>query len=95
LVYDITSLESFRNLEFWLKELREHAEDHVVIALIGNKVDIVISDPTKREVSKEAAIEFAKRYGLIFIDESSALSNINIKNVMEKLVISITLLQPT
>ena len=87
-MYDITSMESFKNLKFWLKEVKDHADDNIIMALIGNKSDILIADPSKREVPKEQAIQFAKNNGLIFIDESSALADINIKNVIEILITS-------
>ena len=40
LVYDITLENSFRNLERWLKEVREHADKKVQIILVGNKSDL-------------------------------------------------------
>jgi len=40
LVYDITRENSFRNLERWLKEVREHADQKVQIILVGNKSDL-------------------------------------------------------
>jgi hypothetical protein len=33
LVYDISKLATFENVEKWLKELREHAEKHIVVKL--------------------------------------------------------------
>lgn len=53
LVYDITSEESFFNLSYWLENLREYADEHVVIALIPNKYDIMFRRPEEREVIKE------------------------------------------
>ena len=35
LVYDITKLNSFENVEKWIRELRENADIHVVAMLIG------------------------------------------------------------
>lgn len=90
LVYDITNKESFKNLEYWLKELKDHADPNIVIALVANKVDVLFTDPGKREVLKEEAVIFAKKHGLIFTEESSALADVNIKNIIETLIISIT-----
>ena len=86
LVYDITCKDSFKSLGYWLKELKDHADPNIKIALVANKVDIMFTDPGKREVPKNDAIEFAKKNGLIFNEESSALADVNIKNVIEKLV---------
>ena len=85
LVYDIINRESFKNASTWLKELREHAGDDTVVALVGNKVDVLFADPEKREVSKEQAMLFAKEHNLIFAGESSALADVNIKETIELL----------
>jgi GTPase SAR1 family protein len=53
LVYDITSEESFMNLSYWLESIREAADEHVVIALMPNKCDIMFKRPEDREVMKE------------------------------------------
>jgi ribosome biogenesis protein Tsr3 len=37
-VYDISKQITFENVERWLKELRDHAEQNIVIMLVGNKV---------------------------------------------------------
>ena len=85
LVYDLTNKETFQNLGYWIKELREHADSNIVIALVGNKVDVLFTDPGKREVSKEDAVAFAKKNGLLFTEESSALADVNIKEIIDML----------
>merc|ERR1711865_19142 len=40
LVYDITKHVTFVDVERWLKELRDHANDNIVIMLVGNKCDL-------------------------------------------------------
>ena len=40
LVYDISKHLSFENVERWLKELRDHADNNIVIMLVGNKSDL-------------------------------------------------------
>jgi len=54
--------------------------------LVGNKTDVLHVNPNKREVPKEAAEKFARDNNLIFVGESSALSNQNIKEVMDALL---------
>ncbi len=53
LVYDITSETSFMNLPYWLETLRDSADEHVVIALMPNKSDIMFKKPEQREVMRE------------------------------------------
>ena len=39
-VYDITKPQSFENVDKWLKEVREHGAENMVLMLIGNKSDL-------------------------------------------------------
>ena len=43
-MYDVTNLQSFINLKEWLEKIREYSDEHVVIALVGNKKDLVDPD---------------------------------------------------
>lgn len=38
LIYDISSGKSFKNCVYWLENIRQYADDNVVIALVGNKI---------------------------------------------------------
>lgn len=40
LVYDIAKHLTYENVERWLKELRDHADNNIVIMLVGNKSDL-------------------------------------------------------
>lgn len=40
LVYDIAKHLTYENVERWLKELRDHADQNIVIMLVGNKSDL-------------------------------------------------------
>jgi small GTP-binding protein len=42
LVYDISKQITFENVERWLKELRDHAENNIIIMLVGNKVGLFV-----------------------------------------------------
>lgn len=88
LVYDLTNEDSFTNLSYWLSALKENAESHLVVALVANKCDIMFTDPTRREVQKEHAVKFAKNNDIIFFEESSALADINVKEIIEHLFLS-------
>lgn len=46
--------------------------------LIGNKLDLVEEDPSRRKIDKNEVIEFAKKHHLIY-EETSALSGKNVK----------------
>ncbi|CAO2817377.1 unnamed protein product [Amaranthus hypochondriacus] len=74
LVYDITKRQTFDHISRWLEELRGHADNNIVIMLIGNKTDL----GSLRAVSTEDAKEFAEREGLFFL-ETSALEALNVE----------------
>jgi len=39
-LYDITKQESFENVQKWMKELKENADENIIVMLIGNKCDL-------------------------------------------------------
>jgi len=75
LVYDITKRQSFDHVVRWLEELRGHADNNIVIMLIGNKSDL----GTLRAVPTEDAKEFAEHDNLFFM-ETSALEAVNVES---------------
>ncbi|KAI9497473.1 GTP-binding protein [Zychaea mexicana] len=74
LVYDITRQSSFENVDHWLKELREHADNNITLMLVGNKSDLAESG---RQVSVDAAKEYASDSEMLFF-ETSALDSSNV-----------------
>lgn len=74
MIYDITSMVSFKKAKEWVSELHENADQSVVIALVGNKADL----KENRKVSSSEAKEYADENGLLFY-EVSAKTGSNIK----------------
>ena len=68
-----------------MEEVKEHAEPDIVIMLVGNKLDICEKQPSERKVSFDRANEFAQEHGLFF-RETSAYTDINVRDVFEVLV---------
>ena len=85
IVYDITKRSSFESIPTWLSDLRNLADKECVIALIGNKLDIVQNDEKKREVTKEEAQSFAYLNHLLFY-ETSAYNDENINDIFEDIL---------
>jgi len=73
LVYDITDLESFQNLNSWLIEIEKNAAKNVYKILIGNKCDM----ENERKVTYEQGKDFAEQYGMKFF-ETSAKNSTNV-----------------
>jgi GTPase SAR1 family protein len=70
-------VESFENIEIWLKELKTHSNPDAKVFLIGNKIDL----EDERKLNKEVAIKFKEDYHLDLFMEASAKSGFNAKNV--------------
>lgn len=84
LVYDITKYQSFTNVEKWLSELKDNAEPHIAVMLIGNKSDL----KQLRAVEQKEAIAFAEKHGIAFI-ETSALDSSNVEQCFHKIITEI------
>ena len=63
LVYDIAKHLTYENVERWLKELRDHADQNIVIMLVGNKSDL----RHLRAVPTDEARAFAGKLSLLSI----------------------------
>ena len=91
LVYDITKHESYLNAEKWLKELREHGDNKMIVMLVGNKTDL----KHLRAVPLEEAKIFSEKHNLSFIEASAldannvdiAFENVLTGNIIIKLII--------
>jgi small GTP-binding protein len=81
LVYDISKRVSYENVPRWLKELRDHADQNIVIMLVGNKKDL----RHMRQVTTEEAKAFCEQHSLFFI-ETSALSDNNVTRAFETIL---------
>jgi Ras-related protein Rab-2A len=74
LVFDISRRPTFTHAVDWLNDLRQIAEQDIVVVLVGNKSDLAAGDENKREVTKEEAEEWAKKNGVLEYVETSAKS---------------------
>ena len=80
LIFDITSRNSFKELENWLGEVERNASSQILKILIGNKCDL----EEEREISKDEGEAFAMRNGMQYI-ETSAKINTNVNEAFEAL----------
>mmetsp|Transcript_30633 Transcript_30633/g.42658 ORF Transcript_30633/g.42658 Transcript_30633/m.42658 type:complete len:220 (-) Transcript_30633:402-1061(-) len=81
LVYDISKRLTFENVGRWLGELRDHADQNIVIMLVGNKKDL----RHNREVQTDEAKAYCKENNLFFI-ETSAMTDSNVKPAFETIL---------
>eukprot|EP00064_Thunnus_orientalis_P010719 superscaffoldBa00001481_g10746 len=84
LVYDIAKHLTYENVERWLKELRDHADNNIVIMLVGNKSDL----RHLRAVPTDEARAFAEKNTISFI-ETSALDSTNVEESFKNILTEI------
>ena len=85
IVYDITKKSSFDNVKNWYNDLTTLGEKGCIIALVGNKLDLVEKNMRKREVSKNEAQTYAENNHMLFF-ETSAYNGNNINDIFEELL---------
>lgn len=74
IVYDITNLDSFVRAKKWVQELQRQGNPNMVIALAGNKSDMIENS----KVSPEEAKVYAQENGLFFMETSAKTAqNVN------------------
>ena len=81
LVYDITKLSTFANVEKWIGELRQNGAENMTLMLIGNKLDL----QKQRDVATEDASAYAEKEGMAII-ETSALDSTNVSTAFEAII---------
>ena len=85
IVYDITKKLTFENVKNWYNDLITKAEKGCIIALVGNKLDLVERNGGNREVLKEEAQAYAEDNHMLFY-ETSAYNGTNINDIFEDLM---------
>uniref|UniRef100_A0A0D6R9D7 Uncharacterized protein n=1 Tax=Araucaria cunninghamii TaxID=56994 RepID=A0A0D6R9D7_ARACU len=74
IVYDITNNDSFTRAQKWVEELQKQGNPNMVMALAGNKSDMI----DKSKVSPEEAKVYAQANGLFFMETSAKTAqNVN------------------
>lgn len=84
-VFDVTTKESFENLDGWFEEIQTNCTQ-IPIILVGNKIDLKNRKTTKEEGRKYAAKKSKEMGYKIPYLETSAKTGETIKKVFRKLV---------
>ena len=66
MVYDITNEESFNDIKsYWLDEVINNSNENVIMAIVGNKSDLIENEKVKEEDVKNFANEKGIHYACI------------------------------
>lgn len=76
LVFDITVYNTFQDVKSWVLELQKNVQDSMVLALVGNKIDL----EENRMVSREEASLYANSLGATYF-ETSTVKDCNIEAI--------------
>jgi small GTP-binding protein len=95
LVFDISRRQTFNSATAWLQDLRQIAEENIVVVLVGNKSDL--DDPQgsdgpangaaakrKREITTEEAEKWANDHGVFAYVETSAKSGAGVERAFRE-----------
>jgi Rab family protein len=85
IVYDITKRSSYDNVKNWYNDLMTLGEKGCIIALVGNKLDLIEKNKNKREVPLIEAQSYAEDNHMLFF-ETSAYNGNNINDIFEELL---------
>jgi len=75
IMYDITKRSSFDNVKNWYKDIITLGEKGCIIALVGNKLDLIERNERKREVSTKEAQTYADDNHMLFFETSAYNGN--------------------
>ncbi|KAG0468757.1 hypothetical protein HPP92_018085 [Vanilla planifolia] len=80
IVYDITNPATFTRAKKWVQELQAQGTAGIVMALAGNKADLLEA----RKVTAEEALAYAQENNLFFM-ETSAKAAINVNEIFHEI----------
>ena len=74
LVYAINNAESFKKLDFWIKAVKDICDENAILAIVGNKFDLIYDfdnenenkDENEKYVPEEEAKKFAEEKNVMF-----------------------------
>ena len=85
IVFDLSSKNTFQNVEKWYNEIKKTADPNINLILIGNKSDL----KDKRQISTEEGENKAKEMNVAYL-ETSALNSDNVDKAFDLLIQEIT-----
>ena len=82
-VYDITSMESFQDLDYWIKTIYDILGDDPILGLAGNKSDLYQNEEVKDEIGEQKAKEMKAKFKIV----SAKTGQADIQEFVNELVV--------
>ena len=90
LVYSINDINSFKALDYWRKTIKEMLGDNFILAIAGNKYDLINSmseeEVEKALVPEEKVVEYAKENDSLFKLVSAKEDGVGINGLFDMVV---------
>ena len=84
LVYSITDLKSFQELDYWENLYKENIGNEVFLGVVGNKCDLLEEQKVTEEQGKEYAKKNNAIFGLLSAKENKAEIDLYIENLVKE-----------
>ena len=81
IVYDITSRETFKNINNWIEQITTICGENIKCIIFGNKIDLI----NQRQVQKEEGQKLAQKYKFNFF-ETSAKNGDNVEEGFKSII---------
>lgn len=75
ILFDVNDIDSFLNLDYWIKEINKYKMDDIPIVLVGNKIDL-----PSNKITNQIMIEYTENINCKFI-----LTSIKENNDLDKI----------
>ena len=85
IAYDITNLQSFKDVEYWHEQIKLSSNDDIIIYLLGNKKDL----ENKRIIDEKTGKNKAKKLGINNFFEVSAKTKENLTEMFNEFYMEI------
>ena len=85
IAYDITNLQSFKDVEYWFEQIKLSSNDDIIIYLLGNKKDL----ENKRIIDEKTGKNKAKKLGINNFFEVSAKTKENLTEMFREFYMEI------
>ena len=82
-VYDITSMESFQDLDYWIKTIYDILGEDPILGLAGNKSDLYQNEEVKDEIGEQKAKEMKAKFKIV----SAKTGQADIQEFVNELVV--------
>jgi len=86
LVYNVTQKSSFNGLNYWYDFIQRELGQNVVLAVAGNKTDLIFEDGFDEEITSEEGKEFAKKINAYFALVSAKESGKEINSLFNQCI---------